>query len=238
MVRNAANTAEMRVGIFIMSSVNGEKHLSRKAEMRKREILKAAVESYGERGSANATLQEIADKVGMIRAGILHYFGSKENLLIEAIKFRDDEGKSGYPAGEIPSGRVFFRHLIDTAHENSMRWGIVRAYTTLSSESVTDDNPGQEYFCERYQKLREKIAESFTIELERDLFLDDSWNEITVQRAIDLATASIPAVMDGLQLQWLLDPSEVDLSDATEFAVKALVDAVKKVAKKAFESTY
>jgi hypothetical protein len=32
--------------------------------------------------------------------------------------------------------------------------------------------------------------------------------------------------MDGLQVQWLLDPGAVDLARATEFAIEAIVSAV------------
>jgi hypothetical protein len=32
--------------------------------------------------------------------------------------------------------------------------------------------------------------------------------------------------MDGLQIQWLLDPTAVDLGRASEFAIEAIVAAV------------
>ena len=38
--------------------------------------------------------------------------------------------------------------------------------------------------------------------------------------------AAILGVMDGVQIQWLLDPDAVDLSEATAFAVEAIVAAV------------
>ena len=50
---------------------------------RRREILDAAVEIFGSKGYANGTLVEIADQVGMTHAGILHHFGSKDQLLLE-----------------------------------------------------------------------------------------------------------------------------------------------------------
>ena len=38
---------------------------------------------------------------------------------------------------------------------------------------------------------------------------------------IALAAAGVLAVMDGLQVQWLLDPDNVDLGHASEFAINA-----------------
>jgi hypothetical protein len=32
--------------------------------------------------------------------------------------------------------------------------------------------------------------------------------------------------MDGLQLQWLLDPGAIELADATAFAIRAIVNGV------------
>jgi hypothetical protein len=43
---------------------------------------------------------------------------------------------------------------------------------------------------------------------------------------IEAASASILAVMDGLQLQWLLHPKEIELGEASEFAIRAIVNAV------------
>jgi len=38
--------------------------------------------------------------------------------------------------------------------------------------------------------------------------------------------AEIVAVMDGLQIQWLLDPEAVDLAGSTAFAIEAILAAV------------
>lgn len=38
--------------------------------------------------------------------------------------------------------------------------------------------------------------------------------------------AAIPAVMDGLQVQWLIEPDALDLGTASEFAIEAIVAAV------------
>jgi hypothetical protein len=32
--------------------------------------------------------------------------------------------------------------------------------------------------------------------------------------------------MDGLQLQWLLHPQEIELAETSEFAIRAIVNAV------------
>lgn len=41
-----------------------------------------------------------------------------------------------------------------------------------------------------------------------------------------MASSAILAVMDGLQLQWLLDRKNIKLADYTEYAITAIVRSV------------
>jgi AcrR family transcriptional regulator len=185
---------------------------------RRREILDAAVEIFGNKGFTGGTLQEIADQVGMTHAGILHHFGSKDQLLLEMLRHRDETDVADLEEQHIPDGIALFRHLVQTAFVNAHRAGIVQAYVVLSAESVTDDHPGREYFQKRYETLREEVASAF-----RNVCAERG---VTAPETVDLASSSILAVMDGLQVQWLLDPDAVDLARASQFAIEAIVDSV------------
>lgn len=186
--------------------------------VRRQEIIDAAVEIFGAKGFSGGTLQDIADQVGMTHAGILHHFGSKDALLLEVLTRRDEVDVADFDDQHIPGGIELFRHLIRTAFANARRAGIVQAFVVLSAESVTADNPGRHYFEDRYRTLRREATEAFE-QLCRERGVDD-----TAQ--IATAAASILAVMDGLQVQWLLDPTAVDLGDASRFAIEAIVSAV------------
>jgi AcrR family transcriptional regulator len=192
---------------------------TRPATVRKRtEILKAAIEIFGSKGSTNGTLADVAEQVGLTHAGVLHHFGSKQNLLLEVLAYRDQADVEDLEQQRIPYGPELFVHLVRTAFDNARRPGIVQAYTVLSAESVTDAHPGREYFEHRYTVMRKEISDAF--------------HRLCQQEGIDdpdtvaAASASILAVMDGLQLQWLLHPEIIDLGEASEFAIRALVNAV------------
>lgn len=186
--------------------------------IRRREILDASVDIFGAKGFTGGTLQEIADQVGMTHAGILHHFGSKDQLLLEVLLHRDKTDVAHLEGQHIPDGMALFRHLVKTAFLNAERAGIVQAYAVLSAESVTDDHPGRVFFQERYRKLREEVAQAFTVVC-AERGIDNSRN-------IADASAAILAVMDGMQVQWLLDPTAVDLGRASEFAIEAIVAGV------------
>jgi hypothetical protein len=149
---------------------------------RRRDILDAAVEIFGSKGFTGGTLQDIADQVGMTHAGILHHFGSKDQLLIEVLQHRDETDVADLEEQHIP------------------------------------DHPGREFFQKRYRTLRSEVAHAFEVVCAE--------RGVTEPATVGLASASILAVMDGLQVQWLLAPDAVDLARASEFAIEAIVSAV------------
>ncbi|MFK4790012.1 TetR/AcrR family transcriptional regulator [Microbacterium sp. ZW T5_56] len=185
---------------------------------KRRDILRAATDVFGAKGYAGGTLADIADQVGMTHAGILHHFGSKDQLLLDVLTFRDRTDVEHLAEQHIPGGVDLFRHLIRTAFANARRAGIVQAFVVLSGESVTDSHPAREYFAGRYGTLRGEIANAFT-EMCRERGVTDT------ARLAD-AAAAILGVMDGLQVQWLHAPGDVDLGRATAFAINAIVRAV------------
>ncbi len=192
---------------------------TRPATRQKRtDILEAAVEIFGNKGSTNGTLADVAEQVGMTHAGVLHHFGSKQKLLLEVLAYRDQADVAELDEKHIPGGPELFLHLVRTAFANERRPGIVQAYTVLSNESVTDDHPARDFFEERYTTLRREVSEAF-----HELCAQEG---VTEPDTVAAASASILAVMDGLQLQWLLHPEVVGLGEASEFAIRAIVNAV------------
>ncbi len=191
----------------------------RPATREKREqILKAAIEIFGNKGSTNGTLADVAEQVGITHAGVLHHFGSKQKLLLEVLAYRDQDDVAGLAQKHIPDGPELFLHLVRTAFTNEKRPGIVQAYTVLSAESVTDDHPSRPYFEDRYTTLRREVAAAFG-----ELCAQEG---VTEPDTIAAASAAILAVMDGLQLQWLLHPGSIELGDASAFAIRAIVNGV------------
>ncbi|MGH8794882.1 MAG: TetR/AcrR family transcriptional regulator [Stackebrandtia sp.] len=186
---------------------------------RRNEILRAATDIFGARGYRNGSLGEIADKVGITHAGILHHFGSKNQLLLEVLDYRDRvDDVEDLEGRHPPEGMPLFRHLVETARRNTARPGIVQTYAVLSADSVTDNHPAQDYFRDRFTGLRAMIAASLKQVCDPDDMPPDS--------DVDTAASAIIAVMDGLQVQWLLDDVNVDLPYATAFAIDAILAAL------------
>ncbi|MEU3979200.1 TetR/AcrR family transcriptional regulator [Streptomyces sp. NPDC026672] len=186
---------------------------SPEARRRQQDILHIAMDAFAARGYNNASLADIADRVGLTQAGVLHYFRSKSMLLTSVLELRDrsDIDQLGT---DRPQGLAFLRHLVDTARRNAEREGIVRLYAVLSAESVTDDHPAQTYFRDRYTGLRTFVCDALT----------EACGPALVDAArVRHAANAVIATMDGLQVQWLLDPDSVDMATSTDLVINSLL---------------
>ncbi|MCB7135270.1 TetR/AcrR family transcriptional regulator [Cellulosimicrobium marinum] len=184
---------------------------------RREEILRAAARVFGAKGYHQGSLAEVAEQVGITHAGVLHHFGSKDRLLTAVLEHRDRSDVEHLDPQHIPEGLDLFRHLVATAAANAERPGLVQTYTVLTGESVTDGHPAAPWVAERFRVLRADIATALRAVAGTDVDLDAA--------ALDRAASSIIAVMDGLQVQWLLAPDAVDLARSTAFAVEAILAA-------------
>ena len=57
------------------------KRIRKPPQERRREVLNAAVELISERGFNGMSVQDVADRVGISKQGVLRYVGSKDNML-------------------------------------------------------------------------------------------------------------------------------------------------------------
>ncbi|MFW3462507.1 TetR/AcrR family transcriptional regulator [Streptomyces microflavus] len=173
-----------------------------RSEERRAEILRATLEVIAERGYRGATLGAVAERVGLTQQGLLHYFPTKEALLVAVLEDRDrwDTGGGGGDGG------TWRLELLGSLVEyNAMRPVIVQTFSALLGESVTEDHPAREFFTRRYTQVRAGMAATLRAE-----YGDTLPGGLSPERAAVL----LVAVMDGLQYQWLLDPEAVDMPGA------------------------
>ncbi|GAB3405073.1 TetR/AcrR family transcriptional regulator [Flindersiella endophytica] len=168
---------------------------------RREEIVDAALATIAERGYKGASLAEIAQRVGLTQQGLLHYFRSKE-LLLEAVLARRDELDHDHFFGTPHTAAGGLEALGRLVEHNTERHGLVQAFTVLSGESVTDGHPAREFFQRRYAELRRSMAAGFAAEYA---------DRLPVGVTPEQAAVMLIAVLDGMQVQWLLDPDEIDM---------------------------
>lgn len=166
-----------------------------KTEARRAEILRTALEAFAERGFQGSSLREIAEAVGLSQAGVLHHFSSKEALLAAVLAEKDAESVAHF---EDANGIGILDALRGVVVSNVAQPGLVRLFTTLSAEAINDGHPAHTYFQLRYAGARDLLAAA----LKQGQADGDISPTVDAERAASL----LLAIMDGLQVQWLLNP--------------------------------
>lgn len=199
----------------VTPSRKGRQHAT--TRKRKQEILAAAIQVFAAKGYSNGALSQVAEIAGISAPTIIHHFSSKTGLLTAVLTQRDQAGIEAASQGRQMEGQEFLDHLVDTARANSEARGTTQLYAVLSADSVTDDHPAQQWFRDRYAGLRPMVADAL-------YKVTDGEAE---PAAVEQTAAAIVAVMDGLQVQWLLDPTAVDMEAVTQRTITALVAALR-----------
>lgn len=175
-----------------------------KGRIRREDILTAAVAVYGEAGYHGSSLREVAKRAGITHAGLLYYFPTKEALLAAVLERRDAQDAEREHLGG-PPGLEVLRNFITLAEHNVAHPGIVDLYSRLAAEAVAADHPAHAYFVRHYRLARTAALDSFRVLAKHGGLRDGVDPEV--------AAVTFIALMDGLQVQWLTTPEEVDLVD-------------------------
>ncbi|MGU3646289.1 TetR/AcrR family transcriptional regulator [Microbacterium sp. C23T] len=174
---------------------------SKSSETRQR-VVEAAVVEFAENGYNSGSTQRIASRAGLSSAQIFYYFPKKEDLLYAVLDHRDVVSDEIVAAG---SGRPEDAPdtILQIAAANEAIPGFISLYMILFAESTTPRHPGSDYFRARYRRLRRSFAEAFR-EMEDAGMLRPGVD-------VDYAAISTLASWDGIQLQWMLEPAEINV---------------------------
>lgn len=176
-----------------------------KGVARRAQILETALEVFAVEGDRKASLRTIAERVGLTDTGVLHYFGSREELFLAVIDERDQESTA---AAEGAADSL--EAIVRTVRHNMGVPGLVRLYVAMTAAAPEPGHPAGPYFARRYEQLRAAIGTGVAVMQQEGRARDDI-------DAVVLAQLLVAAV-DGVQLQWLIDPS-VDMAEVLDALV-------------------
>ncbi len=166
---------------------------------RREQILAAAAEAFAETGFRGTSLADVAARVGVSQPGLLHHYPTKEALILAVLEKRDEEDrrylKEAFGDADTSVVEVYTALCL----RNAARPELVRLYTVTAAESLDPAHPAHDFFQNRYQRIRSVVAERIASDQEKG----------RLPRELDpVDTASeLIALMDGLQMQWLRQPS-------------------------------
>ncbi len=185
-----------------------------KGHARRDAIVAAATSLFGRVGYRTATMVQVAEVAGISRAGLLHHFPTKENLLEAVLSARDRADHDRVAARETPrDGVTILTDLVALVAHNATIPAIVNLYAVLSAEAGDPTHPAHAYFVARYAASRRDIGHALALVADAGLLVPGT---DPARLAVELV-----ALMDGLQVQWLLAPDQVDMAVLLRHRIEA-----------------
>jgi AcrR family transcriptional regulator len=184
---------------------------------RQRHIIRVAIELFGRSGYRSTSMRDVAVAAGISDAGLRHHYRTKDDLLRAVLAMVLDDEIDALPPTATALERL--ERTLDLVTRNARRRTVVELFTVLSGEATSARHPAHAYFVSRYAW----VTESFTA-LARELAAAGQ-----LRPGVDPETFAVTliAVLDGLQLQWLLQPATDMPLHVAGFLRSQLADGVR-----------
>lgn len=158
---------------------------------KKREIMTVAMVYFSKNGFYATSMREIAKACDLTQAGLLHHFGSKEELLMTIIGERDSIQGNRFELGQ----GTWIERILAIAREDMSNKTEALLFSTLAAEAEDPAHPAHSFMVTRYRDT----VNLFARYIAKDAGRDEPTPEDVVSSRI------VVAIWDGLQLQWLID---------------------------------
>lgn len=186
-------------------------------EVRRAQILDAAIRIVGERGYHGFTVQELAKRCGVTNGALLYYFSSKEQLLVAVLEEHDlrmtEAGDAAPEAQRSGSSRAAVLELLQAiVARAAAQPELTRLYAVLQQEALDPAHPAHAYF----EKRERLVLETFAL--------------MVAPHVADpqAAARELVAMIEGLEQRWLRARQAFDLVAAWDHAVAKLLPSASQ----------
>lgn len=174
-------------------------------------ILDAALTVFGQSGFHGASLREIARQCGVSHQSLMHYFPTKDALLLAVLRRRDERLRRHFD----DAGGMRLGELVELAEYNVDVPGVIQLFNTASAESTSPDHPAHDYYADFYERIVASTTTYLEVAASRGL-LAPGFTAETAARVV-------LAVQDGLQVQWLYDRDTVRVAELMRLVIATVV---------------
>ncbi|MCK9751350.1 TetR family transcriptional regulator [Pseudomonas syringae] len=175
-----------------------------KGEVRKAEIIKAAMTLFARDGYAGASLTNIAKVAGLSQVGLLHHFPTKLVLLQAVLEHRDQYIAARLQDADLVASLDGFLSFLKQVMSFSIEDAAVsQALMIINTESLSVTHPAHRWFSERFAIVHGHLQAHLKLLVEAgEIRADVDARQISLE---------IAAMMDGMQIQWLRSPGDVQI---------------------------
>lgn len=165
-----------------------------KGVAKRSEILREALEAYAESDSSGPSLRAVAARVGLSERGLLHYFNSRDELLVAILRARDVADL------QVVESAATLDDLAAVQARSARTPGLVRLFLEMVASAPNPQHAAHRYFLDRYEGLRARVRGLFSTTVQ------EIEGQPPAPEDAAFAARILIAASDGLQAQWLLDP--------------------------------
>jgi AcrR family transcriptional regulator len=195
-----------------------------KTRERRAAISAAALALVIEKGHRNVTTTEVAARAEVTEATVLYHFPTKDHLLVAAKQADDDTTAETWGTLEEVSAHGFEELLATAIQRGIGRPNTLRLLMSLSADACDPEHPAHAYIERRQMDVAAYFSEILRRQQATGLAHPDIDPEPFGRQMI--------AVWDGLQAQWLVNPS-FDLANEVIEAFRRLTRQEAMQAKRA-----
>src|SRR5205823_1090088 len=152
---------------------------------------------------------------------VIHHFKTKEALLAEVVAVIDERRADlDFQGGDVrgPERLIRVGALGARLEASEELANLQRLATVMVAEALDREHPRHDYFVGRHREFRARVAETLRIGIVEGWVRDDVDPEV--------GAIMIVGALQGMQIQWLLDPDRVPISTATQTFADLLVSAL------------
>lgn len=162
---------------------------------RRAQIVRAALASFAQHGYERASLRDISARAGVTHAALLRHFSGKDELLLAALaqRERDEEELAARILESGMSGESVLSAVLRDEFDNPE---YQRNWMALTIAATDPAHPAHDFFAGRRQRMRTRFSSSSLPALRGSAAL-----------SADEKVTLVLAMIDGLRVQALLDPS-------------------------------
>ena len=189
---------------------------------RKTQIVQAALEVFVEKGYDAANVSDVAQKAGVSQGTIYHYFPSKDELLWAAYEAWEVQSLYGeiqqaLDASSSPTEQL--RMLAQTVGERMTQAAAMLPANVEFWSHLSRNEAVRQGFQRLFATLRGRLASIIQEGIAQGEFI-----EVNAEETASLLIAAY----DGLILQWLADPQQVDWPALSQTLSHVLLHGLQK----------
>ncbi|AVV46025.1 TetR/AcrR family transcriptional regulator [Streptomyces sp. P3] len=162
---------------------------------RREQILEAALEVMAAHGFRGTSIDAVAERAGLTRQGVLHYFPSKKRLLLEILSFREELARANLAGRRV--GEDWAADFAETVAFEQSRPSLATVYSVVLAEAVTGQEPAAGFVRQRCRSVQDHLVESL---------IERYGERLPSGLSAPTAAAAVLALIEGVHQLWLVDP--------------------------------